>query len=151
MGSRRRVGRTRLDRLLIRARSRLTRLRPRQASQAVDAGARLIDIRPAYQRRADGEIPGAIVIERNQLEWRLDPASRNRIPEAFDTNVAWIVICDQGYASSLAAATLRQIGLRRATDVIGGFQAWREAKLPVRTRAPLTKPRLAAGDNRSTI
>ena len=151
MGSRRRVGRTRLDRLLIRSRSRLTRLRPRQASNAIDAGARLVDIRPEYQRRADGDIPGAIIIERNQLEWRLDPASRDRIPEASDTNVAWIVICDQGYASSLAAATLRQIGLRRATDVIGGFQAWRKAKLPVRTRAPLTKPRLAAGDNRSTI
>ncbi len=137
--------------MLIEARSRLSRLRPRQAAKAVDAGARLIDIRPEYQRRADGEIPGAIVIERNQLEWRLHPGSHDRIPEASDTNVAWIVICDQGYASSLAAATLRQIGLRRATDVIGGFQAWRKAMLPVRTRAPLTKPRLAAGDDRSTI
>src|SRR5262245_49677579 len=96
--------RTALDRLLSGARSRLARLRPRQAAMAVGTGALLVDIRPEYQRRADGEIPGAIVIERNHLEWRLDPSSDWRIPEATDYDVRWIVICDEGFASSLAAA-----------------------------------------------
>src|SRR4030095_17250462 len=98
--------RTALDRLLIRARSRLARFRPRQAATAIGGGALLVDIRPEYQRGADGEIPGAIVIERNHLEWRLHPASAWRIPEATDARVRWIVICDEGYASAPAAATL---------------------------------------------
>jgi rhodanese-related sulfurtransferase len=140
--------RTALDRLLIRARSRLARLRPRQAATAVGGGALIVDIRPEYQRRADGEIPGAIVIERNHLEWRLHPASAWRIPEATDARVRWIVICDEGYASSLAAATLRDIGLTAATDVIGGFQAWRAARLPVSKRKQPTRPRLVSSDNR---
>src|SRR5436305_6352365 len=109
-----------LDRLLTRARSRISRLRPRAVSKAVERGAYLVDIRPEFQRRADGEIPGAIVIERNHLEWRLHPASPDRIPEAGGDDVHWIVICDEGYASSLAAATLRAIGIKRATDVVGG-------------------------------
>src|SRR5712691_8376628 len=113
----------RLDRLLIRARSRVARLQPQQAWDAVRNGAILIDIRPEFQRRADGEIPGAIIVERNHLEWRLHPSSSGRIPEAVDLDVHWIVICDEGYSSSLAAATLQMIGLRRATDVIGGFKA----------------------------
>ena len=135
--------RTALDRLLIRARSRLARLRPRQAAMAVDGGALIVDIRPEYQRRADGEIPGAIVIERNHLEWRLHPQSAGRIPEATDARVRWVVICDEGYASSLAAATLRDIGLTAATDVVGGFRAWRAARLPIARRAKPTPPRLA--------
>src|SRR6266849_3543745 len=130
----------RLDRLLIRARSRVARLQPQQAWDAVRNGAILIDIRPAYQRRADGEIPGAIVIERNHLEWRLHPASAGRIPEARDLGIRWIVICDEGYASSLAAATLRDIGLRAATDVVGGFQAWRAARLPIAKSDTPTAP-----------
>ena len=77
----------------------------------MDAGARLVDIRPEFQRRADGDIPGAIVIERNHLEWRLHPASSGRIREARDFDAQWIVICDEGFASSLAAATLRAVGL----------------------------------------
>ena len=135
--------RSALDRLLIRARSRLARLRPRQAAIAVGGGALIVDIRPAFQRRADGDIPGAIVIERNHLEWRLHPASAGRIPEAIDARVRWIVICDEGYASSLAAATLRDIGLTAATDVVGGFRAWRAARLPIARRAKPTPPRLA--------
>src|SRR5712691_5141291 len=133
----------RLDRLLIRARSRVARLQPQQAWDAVRNGAILIDIRPEFQRRADGEIPGAIVVERNHLEWRLHPASADRIPEAADADIHWIVICEEGYASSLAAATLKLIGLHRATDVVGGFQAWREARLPIAKPASPTPPRLA--------
>ena len=148
VASTRRHGRDRLARLLDRARSRLPRLRPRQAARAVDAGAVLIDIRPEYQRRADGDVPGAIVIERNHLEWRLHPASPGRIPEAADAHVRWIVMCDESFASSLAAATLKTIGLHRATDVVGGFQAWRAAGLPVFKRARPTSPRLAPDDTR---
>jgi len=125
------------------ARSRLARLQPQQAWDAVRNGAILVDIRPEFQRRADGEIPGAIVVERNHLEWRLHPASADRIPEAADVDVHWIVICDEGYASSLAAATLKLIGLHRAADVVGGFQAWREARLPIASPAISTPPRLA--------
>jgi rhodanese-related sulfurtransferase len=132
-----------LDRFLDRARAGLTRLNPADAHEAVKNGALLIDTRPEFQRRADGEIPGAIVIERNHLEWRLHPASSGRIDEAVDANVRWIVICHEGYASSLAAATLRAIGLRRATDLIGGFRAWCAARLPVAKRRTLTPPRLA--------
>ena len=123
--------RTALDRLLARARSRLVRLRPRQAASAVGGGAVIIDIRPEFQRRADGEIPGAIVIERNHLEWRLHPASAGRIPEATDMRVQWVVICDEGYASSLAAQTLREMGFTRATDMDGGFDLWKSQGLPV--------------------
>jgi rhodanese-related sulfurtransferase len=103
-------------------------------------GAVLVDIRPEFQRRADGEIPGAIVIERVHLEWRCDPTHVGRVPEAVDRDVRWIVICDEGHSSLLAAVSLRAIGLHRATDVIDGFRAWRAAGLPVvRT---LTPPRL---------
>ncbi|WP_269434225.1 rhodanese-like domain-containing protein [Tsukamurella sputi] len=89
----------------------------------LDAGAVLVDTRPAAQRAAEGEVDGALVIERNVLEWRLDPTSDARIPEAVDWDVRWIVLCSEGYASSLAAAALRAIGLRRATDVAGGYRA----------------------------
>jgi rhodanese-related sulfurtransferase len=132
-----------LDRLLARARARLTRLQPQDVREAVENGAILVDIRPEFQRRAAGEIPGAVIIERNHLEWRLHPASSARIEEAVDVDVRWIVICDEGYASSLAAATLHMIGLHRATDVVGGFQAWRAARLPVSPPGTLTPPRLA--------
>jgi len=103
----------------------------------------LIDTRPEWQRRADGEIPGAIVIERNHLEWRCDPASPARVAEAADHQVAWIICCDQGYSSSLAAASLQALGLSNATDVTGGFQAWRAAGLPVARPATPSRPRLA--------
>jgi rhodanese-related sulfurtransferase len=121
-----------IDDVLALARVRLRRLHPVDAAEAVRNGARLVDTRPQWQRVAGGEIPGAFIIERNHLEWRLDPASSARIPEATDHDVRWIVICDEGYSSSLAAASLQSLGLRNATDVIGGFQAWKRAGLPVR-------------------
>lgn len=135
-----------IDRLLAEARAGLTRLKPHDAAQAVRAGALLVDTRPEYQRRVDGDIPGAIVIERNHLEWRLDPRSDARIPEAAHERIPWIVICDEGYSSSLAAASLRAIGLLHATDVVGGFQEWRAAGLPVTPGA--VRPRLMSYDLR---
>jgi rhodanese-related sulfurtransferase len=132
-----------LDELLARARSRLARLTPRAAYEAIGAGARLVDIRPEFQRRRDGEIAGAIVVERNHLEWRLVPSSEAAIPEAVDHDVAWIVLCDEGFASSLAAATLQELGLHRATDVEGGFRAWRADGLPIGPPETITAPRLA--------
>ena len=131
-----------LDRLLALARVRLTRLQPQDVREAVENGAILVDIRPEFQRRVDGEIPGAVIVERNHPEWRLHPASSGRIEEAVDLDVHWVVICDEGYASSLAAATLQIIGLHRATDVVGGFQAWRAARLPVSPPGTVTPPRL---------
>jgi rhodanese-related sulfurtransferase len=126
------------------ARSGLVRLEPEQAHLAVQAGnAFIVDTRPEWQRRADGEIPGAVIIERNHLEWRCDPASPARIPEATSHDVAWIVCCDEGYSSSLAAASLRAIGLTRATDLVGGFQAWRAAGLPVQKAVFPARPRLS--------
>ena len=113
------------------ARARLRRLTPEQAWSAVQGGAVLVDIRPEFQRLAGGEIPGAIIVERVHLEWRCDPSSEARIPEAVDHAVRWIVICDEGYSSSLAAASLQAIGLGRATDVIDGFRGWRAAGLPI--------------------
>jgi rhodanese-related sulfurtransferase len=121
-----------IDEYLARARSRLARLEPREAWEASQNGARLVDIRPEFQRRAGGEIPGAIVVERNHLEWRLDPKSDARIPEAANADVHWIVVCEEGYASSLAAATLQELGLTRATDLVGGFKAWRAAGMAVK-------------------
>lgn len=89
----------------------------------------LVDTRPQYQREADGDVPGAVVIDRNVLEWRLDPASGSRLPLArYDLPV--VVMCNQGYSSSLAAASLLDLGIYRASDVIGGFQAWKAAGLP---------------------
>jgi rhodanese-related sulfurtransferase len=121
---------TDVDGLLERARSVLDRLSPHAAYQAWLAGAELVDIRPAAQRAAEGEVPGALLVERNVLEWRFDPASPARLPEATGHDVPVIVLCSEGYTSSLAAAALQQLGLFRATDVVGGFLAWRAAGLP---------------------
>ncbi|MFI0421013.1 rhodanese-like domain-containing protein [Spongiactinospora sp. 9N601] len=129
-----------IDVVLAAARSRLRRLHPAQAAEAVAGGARLVDTRPEFQRQADGEIPGAVIIERNHLEWRLDPTSDAKIPEAVDHDVAWIVVCDEGYSSSLAAASLQALGLHNATDVIGGFQAWKLAGLPVTPARSADRP-----------
>jgi rhodanese-related sulfurtransferase len=118
------------DELLERARRRLVRVEPEQAAAELAQGAFLVDIRPAEQR-AQGQIPGATVIDRNVLEWRLDPASRWRIPAVTGHDIRLIVICDQGYSSSLVAAELHELGLVNATDVVGGFQAWQAAGLPV--------------------
>ncbi|WP_326596050.1 rhodanese-like domain-containing protein [Streptomyces sp. NBC_01803] len=120
-----------IDTHLTVVRETLERLDPSRAHAAAQDGAVLVDTRPAFQRDASGTIPGALIIERNHLEWRCDPASGASVPEATDADVRWIVFCDEGYASSLAAASLRSIGLRNATDLAGGFQAWRRAGLPV--------------------
>lgn len=120
-----------IDDVLHESRGSLRRLDPREAAEAAGRGGYLVDIRPEFQRRADGEIPDAIIIERNHLEWRLDPSSTAHIPEAVDHDVAWIIICDEGYSSSLAAASLQRLGLCNATDVIGGFRAWNAAGLPI--------------------
>ncbi|WP_242894370.1 rhodanese-like domain-containing protein [Actinomadura litoris] len=122
-----------IEEVLAHARARLRRLGPSEAAAAVEGGARFVDTRPSFQRLAGGLIPGAVLIERNHLEWRLDPASAHRIPEATDHDIAWIVVCEEGYSSSLAAASLQDLGLRNATDLVGGFQAWKAAGLPVRT------------------
>ncbi len=119
-----------LDDLLREARSSLRRLSPAEAHAAMVEGALLVDTRSQAQRTRDGEIPGAVVVERNVLEWRLAPSSDHRLPDV-DSGTSVIVMCDEGYASSLAAATLRELGLSSATDVIGGFQAWRRDGLPV--------------------
>ena len=116
--------------MLTAARARLSRVTPREAFAEQGTGAVLIDIRPAGQRAADGEVPGSVVIERNHLEWRLDPASDARLPLADGYDLRAIVICQEGYTSSLAAAALQDLGLTRSTDVDGGFRAWREAGLP---------------------
>ncbi|NJQ15601.1 rhodanese-like domain-containing protein [Streptomyces bohaiensis] len=120
-----------IDQHLARVRRQLDRLSPHRAHAEAAAGARLVDTRPRLRREDEGGIPGALVIERNHLEWRLDPSSEGALPEADDRTLRWIVFCDEGYASSLAAASLRTVGVSRATDLIGGFRAWRAAGLPV--------------------
>jgi rhodanese-related sulfurtransferase len=124
------VGARSIDEILAAARARLSRVTPAEAFAELDAGAVLIDIRPAAQRAAAGEIPGSVVIERNHLEWRLDPESSARLPWATGYDLRPIVICMEGYTSSLAAAALQDLGLARATDVTGGYQAWQAAGLP---------------------
>ena len=119
-----------IDEILAAARERLARLTPEEAHAACAAGAALIDIRPAAQRAAAGEIPGSVVIERNHLEWRLDPASDSRLPWVTGYDLLPIVICAEGYTSSLAASALKDLGFALATDVAGGYQAWQRAGLP---------------------
>jgi rhodanese-related sulfurtransferase len=132
------AARTTIHQLLETARARLTRLGPEQAHDAVRDGAVLVDIRTESQRERDGVIPGALSHARNVLEWRADPASDHRDPAlAGDLRRTVIVVCDEGYQSSLAAATLQALGFTRATDLAGGFQAWRAAGLPV-DRLPTT-------------
>jgi rhodanese-related sulfurtransferase len=119
-----------VDELLQAVRDRLDRLDPYEAHEAVAGGAVLVDIRPQLNRELEGELPGALVVERNVLEWRFDPRSPDRLPQAA-ADVRLILVCNEGYASSLAAASLQDLGVRRATDVIGGFRAWRAAGLLV--------------------
>jgi rhodanese-related sulfurtransferase len=120
-----------IDEILAMARHRLHRLDPAQACVAMRDGALLVDIRPQQQRAAEGRVPGALHIERNVLEWRLDPRSDARLPEAAGYDTHLIIMCSRGYASSLAAASLQDLGLRHATDLAGGFVAWAAAGLPV--------------------
>jgi rhodanese-related sulfurtransferase len=128
--------------LLAAARARLDRPDPHRAAEMVAKGAILVDTRPAWQRAKEGELPGALVIERNHLEWRLDPASDARIPEATDHDVTWIIVCSQGYASSLAAASLQDLGLHNATDLAGGYQAWKAAFVPPEQFGELRKRKI---------
>jgi rhodanese-related sulfurtransferase len=121
---------TAIDTVLSRARTRLERLSPRDAAAAARAGAVLVDVRPQINRETEGEIPGALVIDRNVLEWRLDPASDARLDLA--SYELWIVLfCNEGYASTLAATSLQDLGISAATDMIGGYRAWRAAGLPI--------------------
>lgn len=113
-----------IDRLLEECREQLDRVAPADLAREIAAGALVVDTRPLEQRQRDGVLPGALVIDRNVLEWRLDPTSPFRIPEATNGSLRVIVVCNEGYSSSLAAATLRKLGLGRATDLAGGYQAW---------------------------
>jgi len=126
-----------IDSLLERERVHLHRLTARQAADAAQAeGALLVDIRYAALRDRDGVIPGALIVERNELEWRLDPQGDYRLPDVTGHDLPVVVICNEGYASSLAARSLQALGLHRATDLIGGFQAWAAAGLPVTAPTP---------------
>lgn len=119
-----------IDRLLDETRAKLPRRPPAEDLPALRArGALIVDIRPVGLRERDGALTGAVVVDRNQLEWRLDPTSDHRLPESDDPDREIVIVCDEGYASSLAAYTLQQLGLRNATDLDGGFQAARAAGL----------------------
>ena len=124
-----------VDELLAQVRERIERVEPAEAYARMSAGALLIDTRPVEQRDRDGEVPGALVVDRNVLEWRLDPASPWRLPEVTGYDLDVVVLCTEGYSSSLVADTLRTLGLARSVDVIGGFTAWAAAGLPT------TRPR----------
>jgi rhodanese-related sulfurtransferase len=118
-----------IDDVISDARQQLRRLYPHQALAATETGALLVDIRPAANRELEGTIPGAVVIDRNVLEWRLDPASAASL-EIASYDLVPVLFCNEGYASTLAAASLQQLGIRGATDLVGGYRAWRAAGLP---------------------
>ncbi len=113
-----------ISEVLAAARARHDRIEPTELEGEIASGAIIVDTRPVEQRQRDGELPGALVIDRNVLEWRLDPASEHHIPEVTDHGVRIVIVCNEGYQSSLAAAALQDLGLHRATDLIGGFQGW---------------------------
>lgn len=121
-----------VDEMLEQARAELQRVEPAAANSLRESGALLVDIRPHANRAAEGEIPGAVVIERIHLEWRLDPSGEHRI-DGFDAQLPVVVFCNEGYASSLAARDLRRLGLVNATDLAGGFRAWCAAGLPTKS------------------
>ncbi len=114
---------SRIDKVLDAARDRLHRLPASAVPGALERGAILVDIRPQAQRDREGNVAAALVIERNVLEWRCDPTSDAKLPEAVDDDVEWVVLCSEGYTSSLAAASLIDLGLHKATDVVGGYHA----------------------------
>ena len=120
-----------IDEMLAAARARLHRLTPAEAFAEFSRGAVLVDIRPQAQRAREGGIPGAVIVERNVLEWRFDPASDARLPWVYGDDQQVIVFCSEGYTSSLAAAALQDLGLASATDIAGGYVAWAAAGLPV--------------------
>jgi rhodanese-related sulfurtransferase len=114
------------DDLVDQARQRIGRTQPAELESIAEAGGLVVDIRPAAQRASEGDLPGAIVIERNVLEWRLDPHGDHRLPDVTDFDQPVVIVCSAGYASSLAADSLRALGFRRSTDLAGGYQAWLE-------------------------
>ena len=114
---------SRIDKVLETARARLQRMAADAVPGALERGAVLVDIRPQAQRDREGHVAAALVIERNVLEWRCDPTSDAKLPQAVDDDVEWVVLCSEGYTSSLAAASLIDLGLRKSTDVVGGFHA----------------------------
>jgi rhodanese-related sulfurtransferase len=118
------VTRRTIDDLLAAARARLDRVGAADLERERDDGALVVDIRPLEQRQRDGAVPRAVVVDRNVLEWRLDPASAHRIPEVTGYDQRIVLVCNEGFSSSLAAATLHDLGLTRATDLVGGYQAW---------------------------
>ena len=127
---------SRIDQALETARARLRRLAADELPAALSRGALLVDIRPQAQRAQEGEVPEslrALLIERNVLEWRCDPTSNARLPQAISDDVEWVMLCSEGYTSSLAAVALQDLGLHRATDVIGGYQALLAAGLVTAT------------------
>jgi rhodanese-related sulfurtransferase len=115
-----------IARVLAEARRGLERVEPADLAAEVAAGALVVDMRPALNRETEGLMPGAVVVERTVLEWRLDPTSPDRIPESDDRDRRIILVCNEGYSSSLAAEMLQRLGLPRATDLVGGYRAWRE-------------------------
>jgi rhodanese-related sulfurtransferase len=121
------TGRSAIDVLLAHARSGLDRVTPENLADEIANGAIVIDIRPADQRHRDGDLPGAVVVDRNVLEWRLDPTSPHRLRLATGHDIRFVLVCNEGYSSSLAAGLLQELGLKRATDLVGGFQAWAAA------------------------
>lgn len=118
-----------IDEMLDDARTRIDRLTVFELAEAYRRGAIFVDIRPQAQRAIEGTLPGALAIERNVLEWRLDPTSDAHLALAVDHDVEWVIVCSEGYTSSLAAASLRQLGLHRATDLVGGYKAIKAAGL----------------------
>ncbi|MFY9913349.1 MAG: rhodanese-like domain-containing protein [Nocardioidaceae bacterium] len=124
------IERAAIDELIDVARTGLDRVQPADLAAELEAGALLVDTRPVAQRQRDGELAGAVVIDRNVLEWRLDPTCRHHIPQMTDTGRRVIIVCNEGYSSSLAAATLRRMGLTRATDLVGGYQALLAVRRP---------------------
>ncbi len=113
-----------IAKILAEARRSLLRVTPEMLSSERENGTLIVDIRPVEQRQRDGDLPGAIVIDRNVLEWRLDPSSEHRIPQVTGYDIRIVVVCNEGYSSSLAAAVLQKLGLHQAVDMIGGYQAW---------------------------
>jgi rhodanese-related sulfurtransferase len=139
-----------IEQLLARAQASLTRVAAADLTEASATGALVVDIRPVEQRHRDGELPGALVIDRTVLEWRLDPTSPWRVPEAdllAGNGGRVVLVCNEGYSSSLAAVSLRDLGLAGATDLVGGFQAW-AAHESVRRASALAAEELAEVGNR---
>jgi rhodanese-related sulfurtransferase len=139
---------SRIDHVLDAARRRYRRLPAAEVPDALRRGAVLVDIRPQAQRAREGEVPGALVIERNVLEWRCDPTSDARLPQAVGDDVEWVIVCSEGYTSSLAAAALLDLGLHRVTDVIGGYHALAAAGVVVPPRPDVLHADLAMSGRR---